>query len=338
MALQITTDSKKQTSHGKKWADLTEQERQAAMTRRNEKLEEARQRLEQGVTALVRSGRWTDYLKFLSHFHRYSFNNLLLILFQFPGATRCASYRTWSQLGRHVRRGERGIVILVPILTRLTDESESTRSERENEPPEGLDLEPNKDQRETASGYRLVGFKVGHTFDVSQTEGAPLPELVTMNLLGDDQGVYAALAGFAQDVLRIDVEQVESENPHWGGACIYDEASQAKRIVVAGNCSPLFRAQTLAHELGHALLHSDKEYRSHTPRSRIECEAESVAYCILYHFGLEVGEVAFGYLALWGNGADALKELMDCGVRIREAAHQVIAWIEEHEVHPDDPE
>jgi hypothetical protein len=132
----------------------------------------------------------------------------------------------------------------------------------------------------------MVGFKIGHTFDVSQTDGAPIPNPINM-----------ALAAFAKEVLHIDVELVESDNPNWGGACSYDQEGHPVRIVVAGNRSPLFRAQTLAHELAHALLHSDKDYRAHIPRSRIECEAESVAFCILNHFGLDVGGVAFGYLA-----------------------------------------
>ena len=182
---------------------------------------------------------------------------------------------------------------------------------------------------EHTSGYKVVGFKIGHTFDVSQTEGAPIPNPINMALAGDDQGVYAALAAFAKDILHIDVELVESDNPNWGGACSYDPEGHPARIVVAGDRSPLFRAQTLAHELAHALLHSDKDYRAHTPRSRIECEAESVSFCIMHHFGLDVGEVAFGYLAHWGDGENALVELMESGARIRDAAHQVIAWIDE---------
>ena len=148
-------------------------------------------------------------------------------------------------------------------------------------------------------------------------------------LAGDYQGVYTALAAFAKEVLHNDVELVESDNPNWGGACSYDQEGRANRIVVAGNRSPLFRAQILAHELAHALLHSDKDYRAHNPRSRIECDDESVSFCIMHHFGLDVGEVAFGYLAHWGDGENAMAELMECGARIRDTAHQVIAWIDE---------
>jgi hypothetical protein len=153
--------------------------------------------------------------------------------------------------------------------------------------------------------------------------------MLMMTLSGDDQDVYAALAAFAKDILHIGVELVESDNPNWGGACSYDPEGRPVRIVVAVNRSPLFRAQALAHELAHALLHSDKDYRAHTLRSRIECEAESVSFCIMHHFGLDVGEVAFGYLAYWGDGENALTELFECGERIRDAAHQVIAWIDE---------
>lgn len=315
----------------RKWSEMTDEERQAAVAARQEKLDQARQKLEDGVAELVASGRWTEYLKFLSHFHRYSFNNLILILFQNPKASMCASYRTWKQMGRYVRKGEKGIEILVPVLARLHTSPESSKLDEEGSGQlaalgPGTDAELDSPQ---LSGYRLVGFKIGHTFDVSQTEGDPLPNPINMALAGDDQGVYAALAAYAKDNLHIDVELVESENPNWGGACIHDSEGPPSRILVAGDRSPLFRAQTLAHELAHALLHSDKDYRAHTLRSRIECEAESVAFCILHHFGLDVGEVAFGYLAHWGDGENALTELLECGERIRDASHQVIAWVDE---------
>lgn len=314
----------------KKWSEMTEEERQAAVALRLEKLDQARQKLENGVTQLVASGRWTEYLKFLSHFHRYSFNNLILIIFQFPQATLCASYRTWKKLGRHVRKGENGIEILVPVLARIPASPETQQYDEEHGRVAATGSANYLEQdSSTTYGYKVVGFKIGHTFDVSQTEGAPIPNPINMALAGDDQGVYAALSTFAKDTLHIDVELVESEDPNWGGSCRYDPEGHPARIVVAGDRSPLFRAQTLAHELAHALLHSDKDYRVHTPRSRIECEAESVSFCIMHHFGLDVGEVAFGYLAHWGDGENALVELMECGARIRDAAHQVIAWIDE---------
>ena len=103
----------------KKWSEMTDEEQQAAVAFRLEKLDQARLKLENGVTQLVASGHWTEYLKFLSYFHRYSFNNLILIIFQFPKASLCASYRTWNALGRHVRKGEKGIEILIPVLARI---------------------------------------------------------------------------------------------------------------------------------------------------------------------------------------------------------------------------
>jgi hypothetical protein len=317
----------------KKWSEMTDLERQAAVALREEKLEQARQKLENGVIELVGSGRWEEYLKFLSHFHRYSFNNLILILLQFPKATQCASYRTWKQLGRQVRKGERGIEILVPVLARVRPGPKPHSANDEDEPGIEFPSDAITDRGESRpAAYQVVGFKIGHTFDISQTEGDPIPTLVNMALAGDDRGVYAALAGFAKQVLHIDVELVEAHSPTWGGACRYGDEGRAVQILVAGDRSLLFRAQTLAHELGHALLHSDQQYRMQTPRSRIECEAESVAFCILHHFGLDVGEVAFGYLAHWGDGENALTDLLESGERIRTVAHQVIAWVEEQYV------
>jgi hypothetical protein len=233
-------------------------------------------------------------------------------------------------LGRHVRKGEKGIEILVPVMAKVPIIPEKNRFDCDTEDHEAHERKSERDNAcSEQPAYKVVGFKIGHTFDVSQTEGDPLPNPINMALAGDDQGVYTALAAFAREAFHIGVEVIGSQNPNWGGACSYDEDGHAKKIVVAGNRSPLFRAQTLAHELAHALLHSDKEYRMHNPRSRIECEAESVSYCIMHHFGLDVGDVAFGYLAHWGGGENALAELMECGARIRDAAHQVIAWIDE---------
>src|SRR5512137_282955 len=221
----------------KKWSEMTEEERQAAVALRQEKLDEARLKLENGVTQLVASGRWTEYLKFLSHFHRYSFNNLILIIFQFPQATMCASYRTWKQLGRYVRKGEKGIEILVPVLARVTtDVNSHVLNEEAGSQVAVQGLETERSHRDAnASDYKVVGFKIGHTFDVSQTEGTPIPNPINMALAGEDQGVYAALASFAKEILHIDVELVESDNLNWGGACSYDQEGHPVRIVVAGN-------------------------------------------------------------------------------------------------------
>jgi len=165
----------------------------------------------------------------------------------------------------------------------------------------------------------LRGFKLVAVFDVSQTEGEDLPQCPVSTLYGDDQGLSAALIAYAQqEGWRVSVEDTGRSN----GYC----QPASRKIAVHERLSPVHRAKTLAHELGHALLHTAAEYKLH--RADFELEAESIAFIVLAHFGLEAGDYSFGYIAHWQVEKDALATLKTSGSRLQQTARLIVAGLE----------
>jgi len=310
----------------KKWEEMTLEDRNAAREQRAEKLEAATKKLFAGIEALIASNRWEEYLKFQGRFHRYSFCNTVLILLQCPDATRVASYRTWQKMKRWVRRGETGISIFVPILVK----EKFPRQAQEPEPNE-RSLDEKATQGKAIELQQLVGFKIGYVFDVAQTEGEPLPANPVSLLQSDDARLYQVLRSYAQKKLHVEVlEADEGSLPSYvNGDCAFSNEGKPSCIRIMKSNSALMKTKTLAHEIGHAILHTEIEYRMHTSRSLLELEAESVAFIVLKSLGVDSGEYSFGYLAEWGGGEEAIKAVQASGERIRQAAHQVIEWIEE---------
>jgi hypothetical protein len=223
------------------------------------------ERLEEEVLSLRRSEAWARYLSCQARFHRYSPRNVMLIALQRPDATSVAGYRTWSSLGRQVRRDERGISILAPMLRRCRPEDEA----------------------------QLTGFRWVTVFDITQTEGDPLPSPVRLldgvgpTALTDRLGAAAATFGFSIELGALPAGV--------NGECRWATAT----IVLAAQNAPLQQAKTLAHELGHVLLH-----RHDPDRARAEIEAEAVAYLVLAASGADAAPYSAGYLSSW-IGADA---------------------------------
>jgi antirestriction protein ArdC len=262
----------------------------------SEQIQAALEKLEQGLAELLESGQWAEYLRFQSKFHKYSFGNTMLIYLQCPGATHVAGYQCWRSLGRQVRKGEKGIRILAPCTCKVEDD--------EQEPM-----------------YVLRGFKPAYVFDIGQTDGEALPETVCNELHGDDEGLFDRLEAYARSqgiVVELD--------PFLGcnGVCRFSQ-SKAVEIRVLQQLSPLHRCKTLAHELGHALLHSEVDYRSH--RGICELEAESTAFVVLDHFGFDSQDYSFGYVASWTANQDTLAELQKAGSNIQKAARNIIEAI-----------
>jgi hypothetical protein len=315
-----------QPARYKHWADMTPEEQEASRRLRTEKLEAANQKLATGITNLVASGRWKDYLNFQGRFHQYSFCNTMLIFLQKPDASLVASYYNWQLLGRWIKKGEKGISIFVPILVKvpLSEKFQVIKAGCQ-----GFDESQNP--RDEMLVEKLVGFKLGHVFDVSQTDGILLPQSPVSLLQGDDMGLYKSLGIYARDVLKVDViEEAENTLPfNSNGVCVYGENGKPSCIRIKGNNPSLMKAKTLAHELGHALLHAEREYHQYIDRSLKELEAESVAYIIMNNYGVDSGEYSFGYLAGWGDGEESIKTIQESGERIRKAAHKIISWLEE---------
>ncbi len=265
-----------------------------------QKQTEAIAMLEQGIQNLATDDNWLQYLKTQSRFHSYSFRNVVMILSQCPDATRVAGYRAWQAMNRQVRKGEKGLLILAPIIRKVEDDNGDTLK-------------------------ALTGFKTTSVFDISQTEGEDLPEICTA-LAGDDAGLFNALQGFAQSMgISVNCEAIQSRA---NGYCHFLQNNMIQ-IVVDAELPALQQAKTLAHELGHALMHSEQEYRTHSAKSQRELEAESLAFTVLHRFGLDSGNYSFAYVANWSGGTEeAIAQLKESGRRIQDAAHQIIEGVE----------
>ena len=259
-------------------------------------------RLEEGISALTSSERWLSWLRAQSRFHTYSFSNALLLELQRPGCTRVAGYRTWQKLGRQVRRGERGLAVLAPILRRRPRETEDVDGD-------------SREDRHVAP--RVATFTVAWVWDVEQTEGEALPE-VCSRLAGDDpEGAFEQLRAVAGGRgYRVEDADLPGET---NGEC-----SPPHRLIrIRRGLAPAQRAKTLAHEIAHALLH-EGGYAG-TPRPVAELEAESVAFVVLSRFGVDSGSYSFGYVATWAGGGDEARiALRASAQRIQRAAAEVI--------------
>lgn len=265
----------------------------------SDRTQAALEKLEAGLEQLLHSDQWAEHLKAQSRFHSYSFNNCLLIAMQYPEATQIAGFNAWKKLGRSVSKGEKAIWILAPL-----------RYKREEEDPE---------TGEAIEHLGVRGFKTVPVFDLAQTEGEPLATAPVGPLTGDDQGLFEALKQFSeQRGWLVKLEPLNGPN----GVCRF----RSHDIGVDSMLSPIHRAKTLAHEIAHSLLHDPSQYKEH--RGDMELEAESTAFVVLDHFGLDSGDYSFGYVAHWQQDNDAITQLKQVGQRIQSAAKQVIDALE----------
>jgi len=265
------------------------------------------------------SEEFQAWLDVHSRFHEYSFRNTLLITQQCPTATKVAGYKTWqSEFGRQVRSGESAIWIWAPIITERCPACHEGRQYHEaNECPDTTPPE------EWSRG--VVGFKPVPVFDVSQTEGEPLPSLETA-AYGEGKPLLARLLECARE-LDVAVRVIPPDEWPLGnarGACQY-RGSKAPLVLLKRTENVADIASTLVHEYAHALLHMDRSV-SRTERANREVEAESVAYVVGRHFGLEVDNSAL-YIARWAeDDPEVLTERLE---RISTTAQQVICTVEE---------
>ena len=305
----------------KRYAEMSSEEQKAKREEWRSRNEAAEDKLLAGMVDLIQSQRWSEYLNFQARFYRYSFGNTLLILFQKPTATMVGSFKFWKSLGRYPRKGT-GLAIFVPFKPKKTREVAA----EETVPADGDAPAEDTSTKKDSGGMK---FGIGHVFDVSDTDGKELPAPIVTLLSGDDQGLYERLKDYAREVLGVTVDEV----PSLGGAngiCVHGEDGKAIKIGILASLPPAHKAKTLAHELGHAHLHTANEYRGHSLRSRMELEAESVAYIVLNHFGLDAGEYSFGYLATWSGGGDpdAIKVMRESGYKLQGTAKKIIYWLE----------
>ena len=267
-------------------------------------------KLETGVSHIFESDQYTEYLTTMSKFHHYSFRNILLIFMQRPDATCVAGYNDWkNKFGRHVKAHEHGIQILAPSTHRRWVQQEK-RDLETNQPVYGADGQPIMEWVKTET----VTYRIVTVFDVSQTEGKELPTLGVMELSGDVaeyERIVSALVALSP--LPVVFEAFPGAAK---GYCSYVE----QRIVIQPGMSQVQTIKTLVHEVAHAKLHSPLDILEETrpDRSTREVEAESVAYVVCQHFGIDTSDYSFKDL-------EVLKASIG---RIHALAAELIAGIE----------
>ena len=298
-----------------------------ALTSENQKdrLKEITDRLEQGILEVFESERYKEYLRVMSKFHHYSFNNTMLIALQKPDASLIAGFSAWKNShGRTVKKGEKGIRIIAPAPFKVKQEMEKL-DPKTNMPLIGADGKAVTEEREIT----IPAYKVVSVFDVSQTEGKEIPSIGVDELTGDVsqyEDFFTALKKASP--VPIALEHIE------GSAHGYYHLAE-KRIAIDDNMSELQTLKTAIHEIAHAKLHdidlnAPKEEKENHPNQRTrEVEAESVAYTVCQHYGLDTSDYSFGYVAGWSSGKE-LSELKGSLETIRLAASELIDSIDGH--------
>ena len=288
-----------------------------------EKMKEITDRLEQGITELFDSERFKEYLRVMSKFHNYSFNNTVLIAMQKPDASLVAGFNAWkNNFGRNVMKGEKSIKILAPSPFTVKQEVEKT-DPRTGKAVIGKDGQPVKEQKEIT----VPAFRVVSVFDVSQTEGRELPDIAVNELTGDVdryKDFFAALEKTSP--VPIGFEQIPGSSHGYYHL-------EDKRIVIDEGMSELQTLKTAIHEIAHAKLHDidlnapKNEQQPRVDKRTREVEAESVAYTVCQHYGLDTSEYSFGYVAGWSSGRE-LSELKSSLETIRSTAAEIINSID----------
>ena len=286
------------------------------------KVKEITAQLEAGVKDLFNSERYQDYLKAMSKFHDYSLNNTLLIVMQKPDASLVAGFNKWrDEFERHVKRGEKGIKILAPAPYKIKKELE--KLDPDGKPIIGEDGKPVTEQKEIT----VPAFKVVSVFDVSQTDGKEIPDIAVDSLMGSVEQYEDFFKALEQtSPVPVGFERIES-----GAHGYYHNAE--KRIALNEGESELQTVKTLIHEIAHAKLHdidlnAPPEQQQERPSRRTrEVEAESIAYTVCQHFGLDTSDYSFGYVAGWSSDKD-IKELKASLETIRATASELITEID----------
>ncbi len=333
-----------------------------------QKVKEITDRLEAGLKELFESEKYKSYLSTMSKFHNYSFNNTLLIALQKPEATLVAGYKAWQKnFERHVNKGEKAIRILAPAPYKIKEErdkldpvtgemmldengmpqKEETEvtipafravsvfdvSQTDGKPIPELEaqelgemmLDENGMPQKEETEVTIPAFRAVSVFDVSQTDGKPIPELEAQELLSTVEGYE----DFVQALMNVSPVPVSFEEIPGDSKGYFDTVE--KRIAVQENMSESQTLKTMVHEVAHSMLH-DKEVNQSMDvpakdRNTKEVEAESVAFTVCQHFGIDTSEYSFGYIAGWSSGRD-MKELKNSLDTIRRTASELITGIE----------
>ena len=283
---------------------------------KEEKTKQAFEMIEQGVKDVYSSDNFRKYLSCCSKFHSYSLNNALLILAQKPDATLVAGYNAWQHnFNRHVDKGERGLIILAPVTSKITQLMD--KADEDGNPILDENGDPIKEERV----INQLRFTTTTVFDISQTSGEPLPSLIH-NLTGSSDEILA----FIDSVKNICTIPIDYHSPSKdavlaGGAKGYYSIAE-DRIVLNMELEDMQIAKTLIHEYSHSILHKKTDKDS----DQREIEAESLAFVLCDHFGIDTSDYSFGYIASYAAQDEAkLKTILS---NIQSTAHEMIDKLE----------
>ena len=286
-----------------------------------QKVKEITDKLEAGLKELFESEKYKSYLSTMSKYHNYSFNNTLLIAMQKPEATLVAGYQAWQKnFERHVNKGEKAIRILAPAPYKIKEERDKL------DPVTGeMMFDENGMPQKEETEVTIPAFRAVSVFDVSQTDGKPIPELEVNELLSTVEGYE----DFVQALMNISPVPIAFEDIPGDSKGYFSTAE--KRIAVQENMSESQTLKTMVHEVAHSMLH-DKEVNQSMDipvkdRNTKEVEAESVAFTVCQHFGIDTSDYSFGYIAGWSSGRN-MKELKSSLDTIRKTASELITGIE----------
>ena len=309
--MQTTSAASRRSSSRRR--QLTAQEREEARQQQEQRLQEASDALTAGLRKLQSSDDWKRALATLAALGpfalgRYSFGNVLRLLMQREGIQYVGTYREWEAAGRQVRKGEKALRILMPMVSRKR--ADDVQEERE----------------EKGQGRRLRGFKAKAVFALEQTDGPALPQLMPPDLNAPEafaQSVETlrriALELPGQPVAAVDLRpRLPTDR---AGAFGWFERATRRIVVITGEKSAACDFATLVHEVAHAILHGGDDH--HSTRQR-EVEAESVAYYVCHAFGVDSGPMSFAYVSEWASGKDAAELVAQSGERIRQAARTIL--------------
>ena len=280
---------------------------------RMKKIDEITKKLEDGIKDMYQGENYKNYLKAMSKFHRYSYNNVILIVSQMRKASHVASYSKWKEFERNVKKGEHGLQIFAPIIKKEIDPKtkEFVIDEKTGKPKE-----------------YIAGYVPAYVFDISQTEGKELPSMVRKidGEVKDFEKLKDALIKVSPvPVFFEDIK--EMANGYF--------STTENRIVVDESLSDMHKVKTLVHEISHSMLHGigsdEKEI------SMIEVEAESVAYTVCNYLGLDTSDYSFGYIGSWSKDKE-LSELKESIATIKNTSGQIIKKIEEYTLVREQPD
>ncbi|MCR4929106.1 MAG: ssDNA-binding domain-containing protein [Lachnospiraceae bacterium] len=298
----------------------TDTEKQETQQSMKEKVSELVGKLEDGLKEIFDSDKYKNYLNTMAKFHNYSVNNTLLINQQKPDATLVAGFDSWARnFGRHVKKGERGIKIIAPAPYMVKKEKQLV------DPKTGEKIfNPDGTPKTTEVEVKIPVFKVSYVYDISQTYGKELPTLGVAEL----GNTVDRAKDYIDSLKKVSPVPIEFGVTNGDSKGFYSLSNQS--ITIKDGMSDAQTIKTMVHEISHAKLHNPealKEEGKRKSKGTIEMEAESVAYIVCQHFGIDTSDYSFGYIAGWseGKGTEELKESMQS---IRETSSEMIYRIE----------